>query len=404
MKQPASIIVFVLLSNILFAQKNTGVPSGDAQIIEKIEKNKPLNHGLIPSDLRQRLGATHTSGKYFLTDQPYLIEGAKKLDSLGFGILKLWFYKTPQNSYLYNSHWRFNKKNTLAQLAQEEYFRQAFDFPFSTIILSTSAMSDKKIWLLSDADLKQEEEEIYGLCNYLLKTYKKRKLTFIIQNWEGDWIYRSGTDSGTKWKPDYYPKDTDQRAQGMQKWFEVRQRGVTRARNDNKGSVCKIYHAIEVNRVMECMKGIPGLVTCVLPKVQTDMVSWSCYDGLTDDGVQLYKGIDYIKSQMLPSATKEKTVFIGEIGIPENVAYHGSEEKIIKAWDTYMGVLLAQKIPYVVHWELYCNEAKDDSQAYYPPKKAEEMRGFWLLRPDGSAGFALKYFEKLLRNTGKKIH
>jgi hypothetical protein len=193
----------------------------------------------------------------------------------------------------------------------------------------------------------------------------------------------------------------------MAKWFKARQAGVNRARAELGRSKCKVLHAIEANKVMDSQQGIPGIVNSVLPLVETDMVSWSCYDGMDEKGLKLYRGIEYIKQFIRPTPYMkgQKVVFLGEIGIPEQ-RYEGLTEKepVVKRWDAYIGVCQALKVPYIIQWELYCNEPKNEElRKLNDVRKTDEMRGFWLIRPDGTTGFAAEYFEQLLKNAGNKI-
>ena len=90
-------------------------------------------------------------------------------------------------------------------------------------------------------------------------------------------------------------------------------------------------------------------------------------------------------------------MFIGEIGEPENINNQTSSS-IREFWDLMLGVYIAQNIPYIVQWELYCNENKDDSpRTQDRNKSAEELRGFWLIRPDGSKSWTQNYFEEILK-------
>src|SRR5690606_28485021 len=47
---------------------------------------------------RETLGATHVNGTYSLTDEPYLIEGARRIQELGFQTIKLYLYPPPANN------------------------------------------------------------------------------------------------------------------------------------------------------------------------------------------------------------------------------------------------------------------------------------------------------------------
>ncbi|HCY42974.1 MAG TPA: hypothetical protein DHV48_16795 [Prolixibacteraceae bacterium] len=415
MKPYYILILAILWSSHLLAEKKDSV--NDHQISKIIEKNRPLKGALIPADIKHRLGATHVAGKYYFTNEPYLIEGCRKLNEMGYGIAKLWFRKNP-SGYPYNSEWNLPKDVSLKELAKHPYYAACFDMPFSTIGLSVDGAGVKT----TDETAAKEEQEIYDLTKYLLEKYKDRELTFILHNWEGDWMMRGGTGDYARWsrKPgqlfkavdgDRYtvvvPPDSTDRVNAMAKWFIARQQGVNRARAEVKNSKCKVYHAIEANKVLDSMDGIPGIVNSVLPKVETDMVSWSCYDGMDPAGLNLYKGIDYIRKNMNPTAYMKgkRVVFLGEIGIPEQ-RYEGLMERapVIDRWDIFMGVCLAQNIPYLIQWELYCNEPKNEElRKLNEVRKTDEMRGFWLIRPDRTKSWAAEYFDLLLKNAGKKL-
>lgn len=378
----------------------------DADILTIIEKNKPLKGAVIPADIKQRLGATHVGGKYFFTKEPFLVEGAKKLDSLGFGVCKLWFYKDPKG-YQYNSNWNLPQQFSLIELAKHPYYQQAFEQPFSTFILSTKGDGVKNMINAKDEELKIEEQEYYELAKYFLKKYKDRSVSFVFQNWEGDWILRGGVSAKVQFDKDHLPANLDQRIKSMQKTFKARQDGVNRARLEVKNTKCKVYHAIEVNKVMEAMDGVPSLATHVLPFVETDMVSWSAYDATGPDntGMKLFKGISFLKEQMKPTAyVKQPTVFLGEIGIPESATKKKPEE-FKEYWDNYLAVCLAQNIKYLVQWELYCNENAKDKKIMQPQftRNEADLKGLWLIRPNGTMGYGMTYFDQILKNAGKKM-
>lgn len=414
---------FIFLASIALAFECYGQLSVDGnfsdtnRIIMEISRHQPLKGAKIPIDIKTQIGATHVAGKYFFTKEPYLIEGSRKMNELGFGVLKLWFRKNG-GGYPFNSNWNIDKNISLKELANHPYWQKCFDMPFSTFALSVEGAGVNS----TDSSAAAEKKEIYELSKFLLEKYRNRNVTFIIHNWEGDWMMRGGTGSEARWSRtpgqlikavdgDRYtvkvPSDSTKRINAMAKWFTARQDGISKARGEVKGSKCKVYHAIEANKVMDSRDGIPGIVNSVLPLVETDMVSWSCYDGLDESGVNLYKGIQYIKNQIVPTKYMggKKIVFLGEIGIPEQ-RYEGltTLAPVVKRWDAYVGVCQALKVPYLIQWELYCNEPKDESlRNLVEVRTTDEMRGFWLIRPDGSKGFAMQYFDLLLRYAGKKI-
>jgi hypothetical protein len=232
---------------------------------------------------------------------------------------------------------------------------------------------------------------------YLLKTYADRDITFVLQHWEGDWMLRR--EEGGTWGQ-VPAAEVDRRCNAFIQWLSARQRGVEQARKEAGASKCRVYHAAEVNRVWDSTKGLPTLTNRVLPHVTLDLVSWSSYDGM-GSAVSTWQGIELIRHHMRPSPVFGKNaVFIGEIGKPEQGE---KEADIIEWWDRAMGVCLAMEIPWIVHWELYCNEPKDGTKADRRPRKAEEMRGFWLIRPDGSLSHAGRYLTTLLEHAGRPL-
>lgn len=401
MKSIISYFLLISIVNTAFSQTRLS----DDAIIKLIQKNKPLNGAKVPKNIKDIIGATHVGGKYNFTKEPYLLEGCKKLNDLGLGVCKLWFYKN-QTGYMYNSDSSFCKVKTLKEMAQQSEFIQAFNIPFSTFILSTSANQTNML----EADsigLVREELEYFELTKYLLDTYKNRDVKFILENWEGDWIVRGGVGWDAQWGRVDPPKNIEKKFKSLQLVFKARQNGVNRARAINKNSKCKVFHAIEVNKVIDAMYGVPSLTNNVLPFVDVDMVSWSAYDATDFDktGIDLYKGIEYIKSKMNTSIyTKEKIVFLGEIGIPE-MATKNVPKEFRERWDTYLAVCLLLKVPYFIQWELYCNEPAKGAIINYPDvaKSNTDMNGFWLIRQDGTKSYVMNYFDELISNAGKYI-
>jgi len=378
----------------------------DQQILELIQKHRPSNGGAIPADLKNRLGATHMVGQYYFTNEPYIIEGAKKMTELGYGVLKLWFSKANGNAggYRYNSDWKLTRSMTFTELAQHPYWKEVFGMPFKVFALNINEGFGRASTEDQTETLNRIENEFYDLTKYLLSQYKERDVTFILEMWEGDWTLRGGTGSGSRWKENGVPADAPIRVKNFIDWVTARQKGVDRARNEITNSKCTVYNAVEVNRVFEGLEGIPTLTTDVLPKVKVDMVSWSNYEAQnknsksSDGGLLMYKGIDIIRQHLIPTSYMkgEKVVFIGEIGKPENVNDQ-TRESIREFWDVMMGVYFAQDIPYIIHWELFCNESIDHSPKLQNRNKTtDEMRGYWLIRPDGSKSWAQEYFDEIM--------
>jgi hypothetical protein len=381
-----------------------GEPSGlkltsADEIEERVRKARPLFGGKIPRDLARRLGTTHYDGHYHLTDKPFLIEGAEKIHALGMGVAKLWLREDDLPGYGYNSRLKEAlPSGRLVDVLQHEEYAAALALPFTTVMLEIFPLvGNKQSFFEGDNTFADEEEQFHEVAAHLLKTHAGRDITFILQHWEGDWMLRR-SEGGT-WGQ--VPADeVKRRCDAFIRWLAARQRGVDRARKEAGRTRCKVYHAAEVNRVWDGTKGLATLTTHVLPHVTLDLVSWSSYDGMSS-AVSTWQGVELIRQHMRPSPTfGRNAVYVGEIGKPENEA---KEADLLEWWDRAMGVFFAMNIPWIVHWELYCNEPKDGTKSDRRPRRAEEMRGFWLVRPDGSLSHAGQYLTSLLHHAGGRL-
>lgn len=370
-----------------------------AEIEERVRRARPLLGGQIPGDLARRLGTTHYDGHYHLTNKPFITEGAEKIHELGMNVGKFWLREDDLPGYGYNSKLKDAlKSGRLVDVLKHEEYVAALALPFSTVMLEVFPLvGSKQSFFDGENNFAEEEGQFYDVATYLLKTYARRDITFILQHWEGDWMLRRA--EGGTWGQ-VPAAEAQRRCDAFIRFLAARQHGVERARNEAEGSRCKVYHAAEVNRVWDGTKGLATLTTHVLPHVTLDLVSWSSYDGMSN-AASTWQGIELIRQHMRPSPTfGHNAVYIGEIGKPENEA---KDADIIEFWDRAMGVCLAMEIPWIVHWELYCNEPKDDTKADRRSRQADEMRGFWLLKPDGSLSCAGKYLTTLLQHAGRRL-
>lgn len=198
-----------------------------SEIMKRVNVARPLNGGDIPSDLSSRIGITHYGGRYYFSDEPFLIEGLKAISGMGFRSTKLWLSALNDQTargYLFNSDWPdFNKSTRLIDIAKIPYFEQAFSMDFDTFMLEVHTSwpmlwregPDKNASYYAD-----EEQQFYELAKYLLETYADREITFILHNWAGDWLLR-GEGGQLDWvkNPNSVPKDINKQIAGMIKWF-----------------------------------------------------------------------------------------------------------------------------------------------------------------------------------------
>jgi len=215
----------MLLAAVSFsmaAEKKDIVPdyvTPKEKILEQV-KGTPM----VPANVGTIMGAAHAGGLYSFTKEPYLIEGCKDVLSLGMRGVKLWF--TAVNlSYPFNSEWNLPKNPTLVEQAKHPYFDAAFALPFDYFALEVQPVHipgkavPKGYSMDPDSDFAADEQQVYDLANYLLTKFKDRPVTFILQNWEGDWMLTSSEIEN--WKKGVFP-EAERRAQAMVRWINAR--------------------------------------------------------------------------------------------------------------------------------------------------------------------------------------
>lgn len=370
------------------------LPDPDEAIRAKIEASRPSQLKLLPPNFNARVGTTHVAGKYHLADRPYLNEGARRMIELGTKLGKFWFDPSRAASdYRFNSAW--SKPRTLVELAETDYWQQVWDMPFATLMLEAHEAVDNGWERERPAEFFAAVTAAYeAITAWFYRRFRQRKITIILQHWEGDWLLRG---AGAKW--DSPPADWKMKCERMQRWLAARQAGVNKARAAALADAkCRVAHAAEVNRVLDLHRGIPTMTDQVLPGVELDLVSYSAYDAMKD-GVTLYKAIETIRRHARTGKLfGPGAVYLGEIGIPENE----QPSRIAERWDEWLGAALAANALYVAQWELYCNELNPRLKPApaVPIKQFQEARGFWLVRPDGSLSETGKYFQALWRRGG----
>jgi hypothetical protein len=356
---------------------------------ELLEASRPSRLAKLPKDFADTVGSTLVRSRYQLTGKPALIEGAEKLLAMGTRLAKFWFdpHRIAQD-YPYHSTWP--ETQSLVGLAETPYWQQVFAMPFSTILLIAQSPPEHG-WRDHDdpARLAKITEEFASLTRMLYRDHGHRPLTIILQNWEGDWQLRG---TGAAWNPP--PDNWKLLCKRFARRLQARQDGVALGRASARPDAkLKVVHAAEVNRVADQWKGIPTMTEHVLPEVELDLVSYSCYDGMAN-AATLWQGIETIRRYARTSGPfGTKAVCLGEIGIPENLA----PEAIGERWDTLLGTALAAKVVCIAQWQLYCNEPDPRTAPHPLPPFTDprHLRGYWLVRPDGSLSETGKYFSGL---------
>ncbi len=319
-------------------------------------------HAAEPAPFNTIIGTQAIGGRYHFTHDAPLLESARRIAELGSGIMK--FSISPQASFG-KTHANVETANpglkTLTEIARDEpAHRAVLDMPFTHFLIWAypfTTHGSAGTFKPSESDV--EYREIFDFTRYLLKTYDGSGKSFYLGHWEGDWHLRPHVDPKKPF-PDHY-------AENFIAWLNVRQRAIDDAKRDTPHHGVNVWHYTEVNLVEPFVKGGQCLTNDILPLVDVDFVSYSCYDSLQrvirDD---LVAALNHIESKLrVKPAISGKRVFIGEYGFP--ASRYTPEEQNKKSIET-MIVGLEWGCPFVLYWELYDNEGSP-----------EKPVGFWLI-------------------------
>lgn len=365
--------------------------SGFAQSQQNVSGNLPSR------PLSEIIGSTHTRPNYYFGKQDCLNEGADRLLALGTKVVKVFFYmgkETPDKMYPWNSEWPTVK--THSEGAQLPYWKIFFDKPFKTFIITTlEIVPEKEYYWRENFTAEQEQEverQMYEFARYLLQTYKGTGKTFIISNHETDWHLEGQMGDWDVEAPDAVYANAV-------RWFNARQRGVQRARQEAGTEGVLVLHSGEVVHVVKSMQtGQKNMVNKVLPYAAFDLISYSAWDATVVGGIhppQLLKdALDYIAKNAQPSVYygHKKHIYIGEFGIPEN---EYTAEQIQTLVSQVVEIALEWGCPYIVYWQLYCNEPQKN--VALPSWNLKDHRGFWLIRSDNTYTPVYDYFHQLFK-------
>jgi len=323
-------------------------------------------------DARDVLGVAHAAGRYNFTDGDFLNEGADRILELGSRVIKVFLYPGHmQELYPFNSDWTPLSADVV-ELAQRPYLQELFAKPFSTIILEITPVTISPQFNdgLTPDEAAAERDQMYRLAKYLLTTYAGSGKTFILQNWEGDHLLNDGLASGVAPNP--------VRLQGMIDWWNARQDGVERARREVGSRGVQVLHAAEVNLLADAMAGKVPATNNVIPYTHCDLYSYSTWDLDFTPG-QLTRALDYLESKAPESKMFGRyNLYLGEYGMAKD---HGAPEgERFERVRELMEAALGWGVRYAVYWEVYCNEPL---RTYTGRPGNQDLRGFWLIRPDG---------------------
>ncbi len=320
------------------------------------------------AEMRDVVGVAHAAGRYSFTEEDFLNEGADRLLELGTRVIKVWFDRDAARPYPFHSEWG-EPAADLVELARKPYYRDLFGKPFTTFLLvvpHSVTFTDG----MTPEEIEAEREMVYRLARYLLETYAGSGKTFVIQNWEGDHLFRQGLDGA---EPDAA------RIQGMRDWWNARQDGVDQARREVGMRGVVVAHAAEVNHLAASLDGKVTATNAVVPFIHADLYSYSSWD-VGFDRRRLVDALEYLKT-MAPDSELfgEDNVYVGELGaVPDQV---GADTNLGGLIQGLTDAAVGWGARYAVFWQVFCNEEK---HPYQGRPRNSDLRGFWLVRPDGS--------------------
>lgn len=308
------------------------------------------------------LGTQAIGGRYHFTRDEPLLESAKLIAELGSGIMK--FSISPEAAFgreKANVLERDPSLKTLTDIAsKDKTHRAVLDMPFTHFFIWTYPFTTHgSAGMFKVEERAVEYREMYDFACHLLKTYGGTGKSFFLGHWEGDWHLRPHFDPKQPF-PENFEKN-------FVAWLTVRQQAIDDAKRDTPHEGVWLWHYTEANLVQPFLKGGQCLTNDILPQVDVDYVSYSCYDSLQhvirDD---LFAALGHIESKLQPKAgIQGKRVFMGEYGFP---ARRYSPEEMNRKSLEAMIAGIEWGCPFVLYWELYDNEGT-----------AEKPGGFWMI-------------------------
>jgi hypothetical protein len=351
-------------------------------------------------------GIAHVAGNYGFTNNNFLVEGAEKISQLGshaiFIYLTPWF-RTQYPDQSSNS-WPAQDPADLVSLAQTKPYDSVFNLPFRTIVLTTYTFANwDYLPGMAQSPQRQQAEhnEFYELTKYLYSKFSGSGKTFILKNWEGDWVGLGGEGSATTGNiPDNTVED-------MIAWLKARQAGVTQARNEAHDSSMLVLNGAEVNRVLDyTQQGLKRVINAVVPYVNADMVTYSSYEStaIGNDAASMEQWFNQALETIAklapdPLGLGSRRILISEYGLFENqlIGATGWRASAILSTAQQAGVYGA------FLWNVYDNEcvqpdgqqaAIDTSVGNSARPQDSNCRGLWLVRPDGSSSTVLSILQQ----------
>ena len=307
------------------------------------------------------LGTNCIGGKYQFSNESKLVEQAKHIRAMGSNILKISLGANSPKTYGLSVD--ATPTTTLGLFNASPEYKKVFDMDFKYIfawVHTITGINWKKG--MNPENEKRLYDEMYEFASYLLTTYNNSGKTFLIGNWEGDWLLL----------PDYNrtANPPQEHLQNMTKWFQIRQRAIDDAKKKSASQNVQLYHYIEVNLVLKGMKGEPCIASSVLAQANPDLVSYSSYEAIknrtySEKKEQLNSIFNYLEKQLQPKEGLpfSRRVYIGEYGYHANINKPESFTKQYNETKEIMQISLELNLPFALHWQMYNNEYEANGES-----------------------------------------
>jgi hypothetical protein len=117
-----------------------------------------------------------------------------------------------------------------------------------------------------------------------------------------------------------------------------------------------------------------------------------------DTPERLTQAIDYLAAHLPATAVfgrNAHSVYLGEFGYPENG--QGGVEVVNRRINNALKVVRDKELPWAIFWQAYCNEPLNPTLPLPLNGKENDhnLRGFWLVKPDGTPSMAWHRYRRL---------
>ncbi|WP_304064434.1 T9SS type A sorting domain-containing protein [Pedobacter glucosidilyticus] len=371
------------------------------------------------TSLADVIGITHMNGKYrFDPSKDFMKEGVDEIEAMGTKVIKLFMGRS--TAVAYPRYWGTNWPNlttntfTLTDLAQTPYFQDALNrTQFKTYVLTTNELTNNgNVTYFQDGISPEEEtrlyQEIYNFTTYLCNTFENTGKTFILSNWEGDGMLGFVNESPNL--PSVTVQNT--RINGFIKWFQIRQRAITDARNAANKQGVSVLGAAEFNHVNKGQTYTwPTMIDRVVPYLNMDLYSFSNWKSNTPSTVDDFNDLIKYITDRCPSSTLfgRNNLYLGETGTFEYLNVVGYINGSTAASDRVSREIMQRNtemalkagIRFIVHWAIFDNGVRSGVTITPEDRNATESEGMGvgIRRANGSYSGTYTYYKSIMSKT-----